>query len=208
MTPVETTLYWTLCATEDALRVLLFWRLRPVRPGGISCAPLLRWWCLLTGCAQAALDVLGYAHLPLPLYDYAWRTESLLALAGLVLVCWSAVSSERQPPAAGPTGNPPPAIGGPAVSAVLTVGILAALHHHPIWPGYWLEPVFVCIAGVNLWCGLLIVLSGRWAQCRVLGAWCLLTGCLYSGAALSIMKIGLAGEILNCIAMAGFLILA
>ena len=269
---------------------------------GTLCGSAIDWWA-------------GLWHLPwfyaIPgdhLYDYVWRTVSLLEVAGLALVCWSAVSSECQPPAAGPTSAPPPAIGGPAaqqkdndqsgkkkspvngkdtsdsycpnlghvkqlvseghaeahrlddrdslpsmlllhvpkrlpkekaeienvsrsdygifrvgpaaLSALITLLILAALHHHPIWPGYWLEPVFVVVAGVNLWCGFFLAAAVgplvplrricRWVYLpdisgferqAVLALWCLLTGALYSGAALSIDRIGLAGELLNCVAL-------
>ena len=133
------------------------------------------------------------------------------------------------------------------LSTVLAVLTLWFLHHESRWPGYWLEPVFVAVAGVNLWCGFLAIMGltrsragdglistvkrlGYWGKAgeapaghlrealvydqsvhpyylSILAAWCLLTGALYSGAALSIDRVGLAGELLNCAALLGLLAL-
>ena len=248
--------------------------------------PVFRWWLLLTGCAQIALEVIGALHRPGSwLYDYAWRTESLAALVGLVLVTGEAVGwnfrdtypttrrqiatclwvkqsqygtqmtdsrehnpasqfcplglaaqgrslrvaafvrkavglcrDDKKPEADGPSAVLPSQTGGSgrpqltaALAGILTLGVLAILYHRPVWPGFWLEPVFVAVCGVNCWCGL--VLMFRWRTVKdnlmvaILAAWCLLNAAIYSGAARSIDRIGLAGEILNCAALLGWTII-
>ena len=156
-----------------------------------------RWfalWLILSAIGESALFFINAMRWRC-CYDYAWRAYTLASLVGLAAVVWEASEPHGKRLAI-------------AASLSITAAVLFILHHHPVWPGFWLEPVFRIVTGVSCFLGLLIVLTRPtcWHG-RILAAWLLGTAVLYSGAALSIERVGLAVEILDCVALGAWVVI-
>lgn len=136
--------------------------------------------------------LLAFAVAGADVYDYAWRGYSLLQVSAMFLV------------ARGEYRNPP--IERWWLAFVLTVIFAMVQHHERVWPGYWLEPVFLVISWSYCFLGLVLaVRRPPTGVSVVLAAWLLLTAALYSGCAISINRAGIATELLNCCAFAALI---
>lgn len=171
--------YWAFAALDIVLRIIVFRQTTRIAFG---------WFLAFTIPGECLCFWLGWTHAHGSFtYDYFWRGYESVSLVSLVWMVREAVGFKRVP------ATP--------LIACLTFFTLFLLHHNPRWPSFWLEPVLLFIFTINLVCGLSLIAARRWTlHSTILCTWCLLTAALYSGAALEPKKVGLAGEILNCVA--------
>ena len=191
-------MYWILAELENAIRLAIWWKLRKLRTVGPEKLRTFRWFCLISGLCQIALDIIGALHRPGSfLYDYAWRTYTLASLVGLALVVAEAIGWSYL--------LTPVRAARVLLSFLLTALTLPLIHHSPRWPQSSLELVFSAQTFGYMFLGVML-LPGRSLRCRILAAYLLLSAVLASGAARSIDRIGLAGDVLNVAAFAGLLL--
>ena len=190
------------------LRVQEIWRINPLRFLWLlyialryACAwrtrfPVFRWYCVASATGGIVLYVINALRMRC-CYDYAWRTYTLASLVGLALVVAEAIGWSYL--------LTPVRAARVLLSFLLTALTLPLIHHSPRWPQSSLELVFSAQTFGYMFLGVML-LPGRSLRCRILAAYLLLSAVLASGAARSIDRIGLAGDVLNVAAFAGLLL--
>lgn len=138
---------------------------------------------------EAILLVEDYGHVAGSfLYDYTWRAYAMIQIpwvAGIVYESFGFIPTL-------------PAI---AVSGLATAVFAATQSHSAVWPHYWMEPVFCLIAWSYCFLGIITITKRSLdARSSILAAWLLFTAALYSGASMSVDRVGVAVSLLNCVA--------